>query len=78
MSTLELVFLASPWVEAFLMSGAWIPALGLPLAAWLMDRWAIRKVVCPQCLGEDTYCLYCKGTSAVDRGSAREWHRQNS
>jgi hypothetical protein len=38
MNTIELVFLASPWVEAFLMSGAWVPLVIACAATWFELR----------------------------------------
>jgi hypothetical protein len=45
-STIELVFLASPWVEAFLMSGAWVPLVIACAAAWFeLRRYGVKGTV---------------------------------
>jgi hypothetical protein len=32
---------------------------------------------CPQCVGNDKYCVYCGGRGRVDPASVAEWLRQN-
>jgi hypothetical protein len=50
------------------------------LAALVFRRfiaWLRGHVECPNCVGEGTYCLYCRGRCFITKNHAEEWHRQN-
>ena len=34
-------------------------------------------VQCPQCYGDDPYCMFCEGEKTVTVSQASEWHTQN-